>query len=108
LEEELEVTVKELKRKMDTRANIHLIDVREPHEFNLCRIEGSELIPLGEIPRRMKEFGRDEEYVLYCHTGNRSGEAAKYLRKLGFKKAKSLKGGINQWAIEIDPSVPRY
>jgi len=108
LEEELEITVKELKRQIDGRAKIHLIDVREQHEFDLCHIDGSTLIPLGQIPKRSKELSSEEEYVFYCHTGDRSGMVAKYLRQLGFKKVKSLRGGIDQWAVEIDPSIPRY
>ena len=104
----MEVTVDELKQKIDTGAKIRLIDVREPHEFNLCHIEGAELIPLGQIPKRTKELSVEEEYVFYCHVGDRSGAVAKYLRQLGFKKVKSLKGGIDQWAREIDQSMPRY
>jgi len=108
LGEELEVSVKELKRKIDSGIKFRLIDVREPHEFNLCHIIGCDLIPLAQIPMRMKEFSREGEYIFYCHTGNRSGEVAKYLRQVGFKNVKSLKGGIDQWAVEIDPTLPRY
>jgi adenylyltransferase/sulfurtransferase len=63
---------------------------------------------LGQIPKRSKELSPEEEYVFYCHTGDRSGMAVKYLRQLGFKKVKSLRGGIDQWAVEMDPSIPRY
>ena len=106
--EELEITVKDLKSKIDSGARIHLIDVREPHEFDLCHIEGSELIPLSQLPKRIKEFSPEDEYVFYCHVGERSGAVVKYLHQLGFRKVKSVRGGIDQWAVEIDPSIPRY
>ena len=108
MEEESEVTVKELKRQIDNASKIHLVDVREQREFDLCHIEGSTLIPLAQIPSRIKEFSAEEEYIFYCHVGERSGAVVKYLRQMGFRKVKSLKGGIDQWAVEIDQSVPRY
>jgi adenylyltransferase/sulfurtransferase len=108
MQEEFEVTVKELKQQIDNRAKIQLIDVREPYEFDFCRIEGSKLMSMSQLGNRIKELDPEDEYVFYCHVGERSGWVVNYLRQLGFKKVKNLRGGIDQWAVEIDPSVPRY
>jgi len=85
-----------------------LIDVREPWEHEICRLEGAELIPLGEIPTRHQELLDSEDVVLYCHHGIRSLDAAAWLRQQGVEGARSLAGGIERWAQEIDPGVPRY
>jgi len=106
--EENEITVTELKSAMDRGAHVNLIDVREPHEYEICRIEGSRLIPVGEMSNRVNEFNLTDEYVFQCHTGVRSGWAVNFLRQLGFKKVKNLKGGIDAWAMEIDPTMSRY
>ncbi len=103
-----EITVTALKRLMNEGQNPMLVDVREPHEYEICRIEGSKLVPLGEIPNRVSEFNLTDEYIFYCHTGRRSTLAVNLLRQLGFKKAKNLRGGIDAWAEEVDPSIPRY
>jgi rhodanese-related sulfurtransferase len=108
MEEELEVTVKELKRQIDNGAKIQLIDVREPYEFDFCHIEGSKLIPMGEIQSRIDELNPEDEYVFYCHVGERSWWVTNYLSKHGFKKVKNLRGGIDRWAVEVDRSIPRY
>ena len=108
LGEENEITVSELKSAMDRGARINLIDVREPNEYEICRIEGSKLIPVGEIPNKVNEFNLTDDYVFHCHVGVRSGWAVNFLRQLGFKKVKNLKGGIDAWAVEIDTSIPRY
>ncbi|MGA2790004.1 MAG: molybdopterin-synthase adenylyltransferase MoeB [Candidatus Bathyarchaeia archaeon] len=107
LNEEDEITVTELKRLID-KGGVNLIDVREPHEYEICRIEGSKLIPVSEIPNRINEFNLTDEYIFHCHTGVRSARAVNLLRQLGFKKVKNLKGGIDAWADEVDPSIPRY
>jgi adenylyltransferase/sulfurtransferase len=106
--EELEVTVKELKRQIDSGVKVQLIDVREPYEFDFCHIEGSRLMPLSQIRNRINELNAEDEYVFYCHVGERSGWVVSYLRELGFKKVRNLRGGIDQWAVEIDRSIPRY
>jgi adenylyltransferase/sulfurtransferase len=108
LNEEDEITVTELERLIDKGGGVNLIDVREPHEYEICRIEGSKLIPVGEIPNRVNEFNLTDEYIFHCHTGRRSAWAVSLLRQLGFKKVKNLKGGIDAWADEVDPSIPRY
>jgi len=102
-----EITVRELKQRLDNGETIILIDVREMHEFQVCRIEGCRLIPMGEIPNRVHELDPMRECVIYCHTGVRSAWAAAYLRRMGFR-AKNLKGGIDEWAAEVDPAMPRY
>jgi adenylyltransferase/sulfurtransferase len=108
LEQENEITVQELKRKLDSGTPVNLIDVREPHEYEICHINGSKLIPVSQIPNRVNEFSLTEEYVFHCHTGGRSTWAVNFLRQLGFKKVKNLTGGIEAWSTEIDPTTPRY
>ena len=107
LNEENEITVAELKQRMD-RGHVNLIDVRDAHEYEICRISGSRLLPLREIPDRVNEFNLTDEYIFHCHTGVRSARAVSLLRELGFKRVKNLKGGIDAWAAEIDASIPRY
>ena len=106
--EENEITVQELKKLFDSGARVNLIDVREPHEYEICHIKGSKLIPVGQIPQHVNEFNLTDEYIFQCHTGGRSTWAMNFLRQLGFKKVKNLTGGIEAWAAEIDPSMPRY
>lgn len=103
-----DITVSELKSLIDSRKPVNLIDVREPHEYTFCHIDGSTLIPLGALPGRIAELDANAEYVVYCHTGQRSLWAVEYLKKRGVTKVKNLKGGINAWAERIDPSMPRY
>jgi molybdopterin/thiamine biosynthesis adenylyltransferase/rhodanese-related sulfurtransferase len=107
LSEEDEITVTELKQRMDN-GHVNLIDVRDPHEYEICRIKGSRLLPLREIPDRINEFNLTDEYIFHCHSGVRSTKAVSLLRELGFKRVKNLIGGIDAWAAEIDPSIPRY
>ena len=107
LSEQNEITVTELKRLID-KGGVNLIDVREPHEYEICRIQGSKLIPVSEVPNRVNEFSLTDEYIFHCHTGVRSAWAVSLLRQLGFKKVKNLKGGIDAWADEVDSSIPRY
>ena len=85
-----------------------LVDVREPWEFDLCRIEGSILVPLGELPRRVEELPRGRTLVMVCHTGRRSQNAAMFLAQSGFDDVQNLKGGVEGWAVEVDPSMKRY
>ena len=107
LGEENEISVAELKQRMD-RGHVNLIDVRDAQEYEICRISGSRLLPLREIPDRVNEFNLTDEYIFHCHTGVRSARAVSLLRELGFKRVKNLKGGIDAWAEEIDTSIPRY
>ena len=85
-----------------------LVDVREPWEFELCRIEGSLLVPLGELPRRVVELPRGQPLVMVCHTGRRSQSAAMFLAQSGFTGVQNLQGGVEGWAVEVDPSMRRY
>ena len=98
----------ELKRKMDAREAFELIDVREPFEYEIARIDGSKLIPLGEIAERTDELQREQTIVFHCHSGGRSAEAVRLLQQRGFTNVYNLEGGIDAWSDEIDPSVPKY
>jgi len=102
-----EISVKELKRRLDAGDNIVVLDVREPHETKISNI-GGVLIPLGELPARMHELDATRETVVYCRSGSRSARAVTFLLDAGFDKVWNLKGGINTWADEIDPGVTRY
>jgi adenylyltransferase/sulfurtransferase len=102
------LTVGELKIKRDAETLLTLLDVREPYEWEIGRIEGAQLIPLGELPERLDEIGRDGELVVYCHAGVRSAHAVNLLQRAGFKNAFNLEGGIDAWSREIDPAVLRY
>jgi len=93
---------------MDEKKPFVLIDVREPHEFQICRIPGSKLIPLGDIPKRMNELNSADDIVVHCRSGQRSGQAVEFLMKSGFRKIHNLKGGILAWSRDVDPSVPTY
>jgi len=103
-----ETTPLELKRSLDRGGKITLLDVREPFESAICRIEGSKLIPLGELEGRVDELERSSTIVVYCHTGRRSATATRFLLEKGFKSAKNLKGGIKAWAEEVDPKMSMY
>ena len=102
------ITVEELKARRDRGDRPFLLDVRESVEHQLVRIEGDVLIPLGDLIARQQELDPDREIVVYCHHGNRSGRATAYLRHNGFPHARNLRGGIEEWAVKIDPSLPRY
>ncbi len=103
-----EITARELKQMMDEKKPFVLIDVREPHEYQICQLPGAQLIPLGEIPRRMHELNSADEIVVHCKMGGRSAQAVDFLMKSGFRKIRNLKGGILAWSREVDPSIPRY
>jgi adenylyltransferase/sulfurtransferase len=102
------ITVEELKARWDRGDRPFLLDVRETVEHQLVRLEGDVLIPLGELIARQQELDPAREIVVYCHHGNRSGRATAYLRHNGFPHARNLRGGIEEWAVKIDPSLPRY
>jgi sulfur-carrier protein adenylyltransferase/sulfurtransferase len=98
----------ELKRKMDAREPFELIDVREAFEYEIARIDGAKLIPLGEIAERADELQREQPIVVHCHSGRRSAEAVRQLQQRGFANVYNLEGGIDAWSDQIDPSVPKY
>ena len=102
-----EITVRELKSRMDAGRETLLVDVREPYENRICRLDGV-LIPLAEIPSRLAEIDRSRDIVVYCRSGARSAAAVAYLKQAGFARVWNLRGGILAWAEEIDPAMPRY
>ena len=102
-----EITPKELKTRLDRGDDIYVLDVREPHEYQICNINGH-LIPLGELSQRVHELDSSREIVAHCKSGKRSAEAVEFLRGAGFRKVSSLKGGILAWSDQVDPSVPKY
>jgi sulfur-carrier protein adenylyltransferase/sulfurtransferase len=104
-----EVTVQEMKKALDTPSlNVKVIDVREPDEWQIARIDGVPLIPLGTLPQRFTELDPNQQIYIHCKSGVRSLKALYFLREQGFKYVKSVKGGINAWADEIDHNVPKY
>jgi adenylyltransferase/sulfurtransferase len=104
-----DITASELAERLHKDGkHIRLIDVREPHELQISRLEGASLIPLGQFAARMSELDSADEIVLFCKSGTRSARALELLASAGFRKMKNLKGGINAWAREVDPSLPIY
>lgn len=102
------ITVHELKRKLDARETFALIDVREPFEHEIARIDGARLIPLGDIVERVGEFSPNEQIVVLCKSGARSAQVVGFLQRSGFTDIYNLAGGITAWSEEIDPGVPKY
>jgi molybdopterin/thiamine biosynthesis adenylyltransferase/rhodanese-related sulfurtransferase/molybdopterin converting factor small subunit len=103
-----ELTAGTLKRLLERGDEIFLLDVREPSEYQVARIEGATLIPLGELPQRANELDTADDIVVYCHSGQRSAQAVRLLTGMGFKKAKNLKGGIVAWMDQLDSSVKTH
>jgi adenylyltransferase/sulfurtransferase len=106
--EEWDISATELAQKLKAGEPMRLIDVREPHELEISRIEGAELIPFGQLAARLAELDSTQNIVLFCKSGTRSARALDILVSAGFRKVKNLKGGINAWAREVDPSLPVY
>jgi len=106
--EHIEVTARELADKRARGEAFDLIDVREPHEYEIARIEGAKLIPVNRLPERVNELDSSRDVILYCHHGQRSARALEFLRQSGFRKVKHLRGGIEAWSRQVDPGVPRY
>ena len=102
-----EMQVEELKRTLDAGEDIFVLDVREPHEYQICNI-GGHLIPLGDLPKRVHELDSSREIVAHCRSGVRSAKAVDFLRQAGFRKVRNLAGGILAWADRVDPKVPKY
>jgi adenylyltransferase/sulfurtransferase len=103
-----EITAKELKAIIDRKDKFVLVDVREPHEYQIAKIPGARLIPLGEVAQRANELDTADDIVVHCRTGVRSAKAIGVLQKMGFKRLRNLKGGILAWSQDVDPSVPQY
>ena len=104
----LEITPADVKARLDQGEKLVLIDVREPWEYALCRIEGAKHVPLGSLAASLETLPDVDEVICYCHRGMRSLDAAAWLRFQGIERAKSLAGGIERWSLEVDPKVPRY
>jgi molybdopterin/thiamine biosynthesis adenylyltransferase/rhodanese-related sulfurtransferase len=102
-----EMEVEELKRRLDAGDDIYVLDVREPHEYQIANI-GGHLIPLGDLPNRVNELDTSREIVAHCKMGGRSAKAVTFLRQAGFKKVHNLAGGITAWAERVDPKMPKY
>jgi adenylyltransferase/sulfurtransferase len=102
-----EIAPRDLKSRLDRGDDLFILDVREPHEYQICNLQGT-LIPLGELSRRVNELDSSREIVAHCRSGKRSAEAVEFLRNAGFRKIWNLKGGILAWSDEVDPSVPKY
>ena len=102
-----EITARELKQRLEQGDDLFILDVREPHEYQICNLKGY-LIPLGELPRRVHELDSSHEIVAHCRSGTRSARAVDFLRKAGFRKIYNLRGGILSWSTEVDPTVARY
>jgi adenylyltransferase/sulfurtransferase len=103
-----EITVDELKQRLDRRENVFILDVRNPEEYQICKIAGSTLIPLPSLPQRFRELDPERELIVHCKSGLRSAKAIQFLREQGFRKLVNLKGGILAWADRIDPTMPKY
>jgi len=102
-----EIQPEELKRRLDAGDDLFILDVREPHEFQICNLKGY-LIPLGELPKRVHELDSSRELVVHCRSGVRSAKAVDFLRQAGFRKVSNLAGGILAWSDKVDSSVPKY
>jgi sulfur-carrier protein adenylyltransferase/sulfurtransferase len=102
------ITATQLKTKIDRQDKFVLVDVREPFEYDISRIPGSKLIPLGELPARLSELDSADDIVLHCKMGGRSAKALRILQEAGFRKLNNLQGGITAWSDEVDPSIPKY
>jgi adenylyltransferase/sulfurtransferase len=104
-----EITATELKQRLDAGDDIQIIDVRQPDEYAFARIEGTKLIPLGEVLKRMDEIDETRETVVHCKMGGRSARAIEALQRAGFKgNLINLRGGITAWSNEVDSSIPKY
>jgi adenylyltransferase/sulfurtransferase len=103
-----EIDAKGLKARFDRGDDFVLLDVREPHEYQIAKIPNSILIPLGELPKRVNELDSSADMVVHCKMGGRSAKAIDFLKQAGFKKLQNMKGGITAWSDQVDPTVPKY
>jgi adenylyltransferase/sulfurtransferase len=102
-----EITPTALKKKLDAGEDLFILDVREPHEFQICHLDGH-LIPLGDLPKRVNELDSARDIIAHCRSGVRSAKAVSFLQQAGFRKVWNLKGGILAWSDDVDPAVPKY
>jgi adenylyltransferase/sulfurtransferase len=108
MESEFEISPNELNELLQNGSKPRLLDVREPHELNISKLAGAELIPLGQLPARLSDLDTADDFVVFCRTGARSGRAVQLMRSAGFRKVKNLVGGINAWVRHVDPTQPVY
>jgi rhodanese-related sulfurtransferase len=106
--DDLQISPKAVSERIARGDKLLLVDVREPWEYDLCRIPGAKLIPLGTLPTTVNTLLDADDVICYCHHGMRSLDAAVWLRQQGVESAKSMAGGIERWSAEVDPDVPRY
>ena len=102
-----QITPKELKQKLDANDGVFVLDVREPHEYQIANL-GAKLIPLGDLPARTGELDKNAEIVIHCKSGGRSQRASEFLAQNGFKNVSNLAGGILAWSNDIDPTIAKY
>lgn len=103
-----EITPEQLKKRIDAGEDLFVLDVRNPNEFQICRIPGTTLLPLPELPNRFVEVPKDREVIVHCKSGMRSAKAIEFLKSQGYSKLANLTGGILAWAEKVDPGMPRY
>jgi adenylyltransferase/sulfurtransferase len=103
-----EMTATQLKEELEQNRDVFLLDVRNPVEYDICKLDESHLIPLDELLNRVHELDSARDIVAYCRSGSRSAKAIGMLQEAGFRKLRNLKGGILAWANDVDPSIPKY
>jgi rhodanese-related sulfurtransferase len=106
--DDMQISAKEVNERVGRGDKLLLVDVREQWEYDLAKIPGAKLIPLGTLPANLNTLLEADEVICYCHHGMRSLDAAVWLRQQGVESAKSMAGGIERWSVEVDPQVPRY
>ena len=106
----VEISVQDVKQRLDAKDDFLLLDCRETEEFRIAHIEGAQLVPMTEIQQRIGELDdwRERDVIVYCHLGGRSLQVVAWMRQLGFSRAQNMTGGIQAWSNEVDPSVPKY
>jgi adenylyltransferase/sulfurtransferase len=102
------ISARDLRELLAQGRKVTVLDVREPQEWDIATLPGARLIPLGDLPERMNELDTADDMVVYCHHGMRSARAIGFLRRMGFQKLRNLAGGIDAWAAQVDPEMPRY
>lgn len=102
------MSVTELDSKMKTKQRPYMLDVREPSEREICKLEDDKNIPLKDLPNRLSELNKDQEILIYCRSGGRSMQACQYLAEQGFTNVTNLTGGVLAWSDYVDPTMPKY
>lgn len=108
MQDSLEISAADVKRMLDAGDDFHFVDVRQPEEFAIARLEGARLIPMADIPAALSQLDDDRPVIVFCHHGVRSLNVANWLRQHGIGQVWSMAGGIDLWSLQMDPTVPRY